>query len=482
MSKPTYEPGQGPPVNTATAISDVFRQYPDLLTGRVDELEGRIAQEVMERLRSSNRDSIYERQVVWPRNLLMTYGEQRIKWNTYGRRWVRRPPGVREKQFQTNVLLGRVTHMAAELTQARPTFQVVPKTPDVNDRRSAKLGERVLFHDYREHEIGNTRYLAILDALIFGMGIIEAGYDQDAGEVKIDYEVVRDAMGNPVRNEMGAPILVKKRGKPVPQISYEGANYVRNVSPFEFFTPPGVPTCEMNLCPWVIRVWWKSEPEIRKAYDLPDDFDFGGPDPEFEHIESVTGFLSRGQHGVGPKNEKRDTGLYLVVQYFERATDMEGFEEGKVYTCCNGKLINEERLAGSPSSFPFFVFGWVPKRGQFIPHAWITDQVELQMRYNQSVSHIHTWLSLFANPNILVPKGSGIPQQIAFNFRRYEHSLHPMTIGVIIETGFLTSPRDRQIIMDDQDRAARGIVEAVTAFPVTASPDAQTPTPRRGRD
>jgi N-acetylmuramoyl-L-alanine amidase len=58
----------------------------------------------------------------------------------------------------------------------------------------------------------------------------------------------------------------------------------------------------------------------------------------------------------------------------------------------------------------------------------------------------------------------------AFNFRRYEHALHPMTIGVIIETGFLTSPRDRRVIMDDPERAAKGIVEAIKAFPITPPP------------
>lgn len=58
----------------------------------------------------------------------------------------------------------------------------------------------------------------------------------------------------------------------------------------------------------------------------------------------------------------------------------------------------------------------------------------------------------------------------AFNFRRYEHALHPMTVGVILETGFLTSARDRTVIVDDPDRAARGIVEAVRAFDVTALP------------
>ena len=58
----------------------------------------------------------------------------------------------------------------------------------------------------------------------------------------------------------------------------------------------------------------------------------------------------------------------------------------------------------------------------------------------------------------------------AFNFRRYEHALHPMTIAVIIETGFLTSSTDRQVIVNDPGRAARGIVDAVAAFSVTPPP------------
>lgn len=58
----------------------------------------------------------------------------------------------------------------------------------------------------------------------------------------------------------------------------------------------------------------------------------------------------------------------------------------------------------------------------------------------------------------------------AFNYRRYEHALHPSTIGVIIETGFLTSARDRRVIVNDPERAARGIVDAVVAFPVTPPP------------
>lgn len=59
----------------------------------------------------------------------------------------------------------------------------------------------------------------------------------------------------------------------------------------------------------------------------------------------------------------------------------------------------------------------------------------------------------------------------AFNSRRYRHSLHPSTPGVIIETGFLTNSEDREVILHDQDRAAAGIVAAVASFPDTADPD-----------
>ncbi|MEX1181840.1 MAG: N-acetylmuramoyl-L-alanine amidase [Gemmatimonadota bacterium] len=52
----------------------------------------------------------------------------------------------------------------------------------------------------------------------------------------------------------------------------------------------------------------------------------------------------------------------------------------------------------------------------------------------------------------------------AFNSRRYDHALHPETVGVILETGFLTSARDRRIIIGAQDRAARGIADAVITY------------------
>ena len=70
----------------------------------------------------------------------------------------------------------------------------------------------------------------------------------------------------------------------------------------------------------------------------------------------------------------------------------------------------------------------------------------------------------------------------AFRYNRYRHAIHPMTVGVIIETGFLTSATDRRVIVEDQSRAARGIFEGVTRFlgppagTAAATPPASVPT------
>jgi N-acetylmuramoyl-L-alanine amidase len=66
----------------------------------------------------------------------------------------------------------------------------------------------------------------------------------------------------------------------------------------------------------------------------------------------------------------------------------------------------------------------------------------------------------------------------AFNSRRYDHALHPMTVGVILETGFLTSPRDRRVIVNAPDRAARGIANAIIQFLQPLADSAEPRAPR----
>lgn len=52
----------------------------------------------------------------------------------------------------------------------------------------------------------------------------------------------------------------------------------------------------------------------------------------------------------------------------------------------------------------------------------------------------------------------------AFSWRRFTHAIHPMTPAAIIETGFLTSPADRRVIVSTPQKSAQGISDGISNF------------------
>jgi N-acetylmuramoyl-L-alanine amidase len=52
----------------------------------------------------------------------------------------------------------------------------------------------------------------------------------------------------------------------------------------------------------------------------------------------------------------------------------------------------------------------------------------------------------------------------AFNWRRYEHAVHPQTPAVILETGFLSNASDRALLIESREQVARGIARGILAF------------------
>jgi hypothetical protein len=112
------------------------------------------------------------------------------------------------------------------------------------------------------------------------------------------------------------------------------------------------------------------------------------------------------------------------MTYYERATDLRGFEFGKVYTVVNGKLIHEDRSQFNDGRYPFHCFYWMLRRGQFWPYSYVSPLVEVQMRYNQTQSHYMTHLNMLAFPNVMNPKGSGIPPYMTFGsaIRTYNYN------------------------------------------------------------
>lgn len=52
----------------------------------------------------------------------------------------------------------------------------------------------------------------------------------------------------------------------------------------------------------------------------------------------------------------------------------------------------------------------------------------------------------------------------AFAWWRYEHSVHPMTPSIILETGFLTNPQDRTIIVNKPELSAKGLADGIIDY------------------
>lgn len=52
----------------------------------------------------------------------------------------------------------------------------------------------------------------------------------------------------------------------------------------------------------------------------------------------------------------------------------------------------------------------------------------------------------------------------AFRWWRFEHAIHPMTPAIILETGFLTSPADREIIVSKPELSAQGTANGIIEF------------------
>jgi len=52
----------------------------------------------------------------------------------------------------------------------------------------------------------------------------------------------------------------------------------------------------------------------------------------------------------------------------------------------------------------------------------------------------------------------------AFSWWRYNHSIHPMTTAVIVETGFLTNHSDRQIIARQPEVPAQALAKGIIKF------------------
>jgi len=89
---------------------------------------------------------------------------------------------------------------------------------------------------------------------------------------------------------------------------------------------------------------------------------------------------------------------------------------------------------------------------------------DLTNRAHQLASSIEKEYSAGTNLTIDPNITRNMTGYYAFSWRRYEHSIHPMTPAAILETGFLTNSKEARFLINNPDIPAQALANALIIF------------------
>ena len=333
-----------------------------------------------------------EREYIWPRNWHMVMGRQWIRWNPAAKKWFALPPRP-ERASTANHLIGRVAHMAARMLSSRPNFSCLAMNDDPSSRRAAILGEKILEFDWSDLKLFQHRYYATLHMILFGFGLIKYWHDPFTGKVVPKKRLAEMPDGQIVEEDS------------LRAFEYTGGIKVTSVAPPELLMPPGLYWPDMGVSPWVIHETLMTPEEVKERYGkvvTPETNPTTGfNDGLSADVDRFTYYHFAGDYGR--------VGRVKVREYYEKPSPQRGFDKGAVITVCQGQVLNTDISQFDDGRYPFALFPGMPEPGKFIPHAWVSDMVGPQVKYNQKGSRLDTWFSLAFYPKILNPSTSGIP-------------------------------------------------------------------------
>jgi hypothetical protein len=90
------------------------------------------------------------------------------------------------------------------------------------------------------------------------------------------------------------------------------------------------------------------------------------------------------------------------------------------------------------------------------------DYTGKSRRLSDSITQEYLSLTNMYNDTENISPNMG--EYYAFSWNRFEHAIHPMTPAAIVETGYLTSPQDRKIIVQNYKLSAKGIALGIERF------------------
>ncbi|HXJ92618.1 MAG TPA: hypothetical protein VMT20_07015 [Terriglobia bacterium] len=255
------------------------------------------------------------------------------------------------------------------MTKSKPSFQVVPTTPEDSDVQASIMAEKILDYLWRKEHLRNKLVDALLWSRITGSGFWKIVWDNSKGK---KVQVLADNEGKPVLHaETGAPMkpeaVQDEEGK-LPEglqskVIATGDVHVETVAPFEFLADPIAKRIED--AEWCIQENVKSQEYVRQHYGVvvPTDTDIM-PGPT--------------EARMFPSYQMGGTSNYKGVKVHEYwCKPNMTHPEGRRAVWSKGKMLFE-----GPNPYgclPYVMFTGIPIPGRF----WPTSTVE-QLRYPQT--------------------------------------------------------------------------------------------------
>lgn len=347
----------------------------------------------------------------WMQLYYMFLGFQHLSWSKGRRKWF--PIALEEDRRRVvNLMIGRALTIANKQIIHKPDFETMPSVPGPLAREEASQALRVLQHLWHENEFQQTNVLRSLLQAIFGWAGYHAEWDPSmhpqppmpAMAMGLDGQPIVGPDGNPQVMLDGRGAVKMEEGKPLGDIN------VNLLTVFDTIFDPNIKSPQHKTWTWVATRRCQATGDIYARFKEWVDEEEDAIDWSGNLMQDLGSFLD-GSSGaaesalVGMSDQKM-RGTAMVYEYHERASDIEGFEEGLRVVVSGGKLLDMSTSEIRNGRIPIFGYPLIPLPLSPLGLTPLFAMRDPQMRFNKACGKLDKAMSRMADPLLVFPEGS----------------------------------------------------------------------------
>jgi len=286
-----------------------------------------------------------------------------------------------------NLILPKLRARRSKFVKSRPTWLVVPASPDQDDKMNARATQKALDYQWRRLNLEHAHLDAVLWGEVCGRGYWWIYWDPATkGRVSIPNE---------------------QTGQPTVQEAQLGDVAIEVGSPFELLVPDNSKN-KISDQPEIMRVKLRPVDEMKARY--PDFAPYFTPTSEdletFKYEKQIGSMNSTGYSASSglSKKDSSEQNKTIVMELFQKpSADM---PNGR-YSCVVGEILVADRpelpygFSDMQNPYPVIEFVDMPLAGQFYGTTLIEQLIGVQREYNLLKSKLAEHIRLNVNPKLL---------------------------------------------------------------------------------